>query len=364
MSRPFELTPPELQERLEEMVDVTFTDLSSEFLLLPRGDAFMDYAGFSDAYEVLKRHTHGFTELSEGKAMEAALENSRVICVLRTMLGMTPPEWAELARVEFGADINQGPARTLDRKCRETTNYVRTLVERHETRSARARAAGGETLRASKSLMRIEALIRVAVQFMTRGAPDDVDGMIHRLDKVDTKEGERSLQHVAAEHVPYPVLLYERYLGRPFAAHRDAISELIGEIMENAIEDTLRGAGVSYRKTKRAERIPGFGQAPDFCIPDEIHPSVVIEAKVTSDDGTARDKVARIKVLASQRDEHVSSGRPAYEVVACIDGRGFRQRREDMRQMLQILSGKVFTAATLDRLLIHTRIREFLIRKA
>ena len=116
--------------------------------------------------------------------------------------------------------------------------------------------------------------------------------------------------------------------------------------MENAIENTLRAAGVSYRKTKRAERIPGFGQAPDFCIPDEIHPIVVIEAKITSDDGTARDKVARIKVLASQRDEHAASGRPAYEVVACIDGRGFRQRREDMRQMLKCLGGKVFTAAT------------------
>ena len=91
---------------------------------------------------------------------------------------------------------------------------------------------------------------------------------------------------------------------------------------------------------------------------------MVIEAKITSDDGTARDKVARIKVLASQRDAHAASARPAYEVVACIDGRGFRQRREDMRQMLKCLSGKVFTAATLDRLLTHTRIREFISRKA
>jgi hypothetical protein len=89
---------------------------------------------------------------------------------------------------------------------------------------------------------------------------------------------------------------------------------------------------------------------------------VVIEAKITSDDGTARDKVSRIKGLALQRDEQVSLGRPAYEVVACIDGRGFRQRREDMRQMLRRLRGKVFTAATLDQLLTHTLIREFVSR--
>lgn len=364
MSRPFELTPPDLQERLEEMVDVTITDLSSEFLLLPRGVAFLSYTDFRAAYEVLKRHTDAFTDLSEGKAMEAAVENSRVFCILRAMLGMTAPEWAELARVEFDADIEQNSARTLDRKCRETTNYIQKLLERHEVCLSRAMVSGRKVIGARKSITRIEALIRVAALYISLGVSEDVEGMIHRLDKFDTKEGKTSLQYAATENVPYPVLLYERYLGRPFAAHRDAVSELVGEVMENAIENTLREAGVSYRKTKRAERIPGFGQAPDFCIPDEIHPIVVIEAKITSDDGTARDKVARIKVLASQRDAHVASTQPVYEVVACIDGRGFRQRREDMRQMLTCLNGKVFTAATLDRLLTHTRIREFVCRKA
>ena len=159
--------------------------------------------------------------------------------------------------------------------------------------------------------------------------------------------------------MPFAVLLYERYLGRPFAGHRDAVSELVGEVMENAIEERLRKAGVSYRKTGRADRIPGFGQAPDFCIPDEVSPVVAIEAKITSDDGTARDKVTRIKELETQRNKHVVAGRPWYEVVACIDGRGFRQRREDMRQLLLRLGGKVFTTATLNQLISHTRIRDF-----
>jgi hypothetical protein len=52
----------------------------------------------------------------------------------------------------------------------------------------------------------------------------------------------------------------------------------------------------------------------------------IIEAKITSDDGTARDKVARIKKLETQRNQHVASGRAGYEVVACIDGRGFRKK--------------------------------------
>ena len=183
--------------------------------------------------------------------------------------------------------------------------------------------------------------------------------MVHRLAKFDTHDGIISLQHAAREDVPYAVLLYERYLGSPFATHRNAVSELVGEVMENAVEDQLRRAGITYRKTKRAERLPGFGQAPDFCIPDEVAPVVIIEAKITSDDGTARDKVARIKELETQRNQHVASGRARYEVVACIDGRGFRERREDMRQMLLRLDGKVFTTASLDQRVIHTRLKEF-----
>ena len=190
-----------------------------------------------------------------------------------------------------------------------------------------------------KSLERIEALVRVAIQYITRGTPQETDGVVHRLAKFDTHEGIISLQHAAREDVPYAVLLYERYLGGPFATHRNAVSELVGEVMENAVEDQLRHAGITYRKTKRAERLPGFG-APDFCIPDEIAPVVIIEAQITSDDGTARDKVARIKELETQRNQHGASGRAHYEVVACIDGRGFRERREDMRQCSSALMGR------------------------
>ena len=99
--------------------------------------------------------------------------------------------------------------------------------------------------------------------------------------------------------------------------------------------------------------------APDACIPDEIQPTTVIEDKLTSDDGTAWDDVAKINSLESQRNLHVAEGRPFYEAVACIDGRGVRERREDMRQMLLRLNGKVSPMATLDQLITHTRIRDF-----
>jgi hypothetical protein len=59
-------------------------------------------------------------------------------------------------------------------------------------------------------------------------------------------------------------------------------------------------------KTKRAERIAGFDQAPDFIIPDEFNPAVIIEAKLTEDDGTARDKVARVQQLRKLREKNRS----------------------------------------------------------
>lgn len=341
--RPFELSWQELESRIEEMVDSVFNDLSSEFLMMPTGTGFVCYPDFQRAYEVLKKETGGLEDFTFEKIKSALSENSLVFGVLRSVLGMTAPEWAELARVELDSDITQGAARAIDKSCK-TPDYCRKLEARKS---------------APKTLERINALVTVAIQYINKGAPAEQDGFLHRLSKFDTKFGKESLTHAARENVPYAALLYERYLGRPFATHRDAISELVGEVMENAIEQRLREAGVSYRKTGRAERIPGFGQAPDFCIPDELNPSVIIEAKITSDDGTARDKVTRVKELETQRNRHVQEGKTHYEVVACIDGRGFRQRRADMRDLLLRLNGKVFTAATLDRLIEFTGIREF-----
>jgi hypothetical protein len=342
------------------MVQVTISGLASAFLLLPKGPGFLEYADFRDAYEVLKQRTGNFAAFTPESVMAALHENSRAFVVLRSILGMTPPEWADLARTETGNAGDQGSARSLDKSCRADPTYIADVERRFAERAARQIKAGKPPLTRPLMLDRIQSLVSVAVGHISQGAPQDVDGVIHRLAKLDTRYGFDSVRYAANEGVTYADLLYERYLGRPFAGHRDAVSELVGEVMENAVEQQLRGAGISYRKTKRAERIPGFGQAPDFCIPDERTPAVVIEAKITSDDGTARDKVTRIKALANQRDGHVTErGFPPYEVVACIDGRGFRQRREDMRQLLLALDGKVFTTVTLDRLIAHTALRRF-----
>jgi hypothetical protein len=121
----------------------------------------------------------------------------------------------------------------------------------------------------------------------------------------------------------------------------------------------LNKSGVSYRKTTRAESINGFDQAPDFIIPSEFNPQIIIEAKITEDDGTARDKATRIQHLGELSMEGQTEGQSKYEVIACIGGRGFAVRKGDMEKMLVATRGKVFTLKTMDRLVECTRLKEF-----
>ncbi|SMP38168.1 hypothetical protein SAMN06295888_10174 [Desulfonatronum zhilinae] len=206
---------------------------------------------------------------------------------------------------------------------------------------------------------RVEALIKTACLMLAEGAPRVQDDQLHRLNKADTRAGIDSMKSMADMGAPYAMLLYERFLGRPFAGHRDSVSELIGDSLETAIEDVLTKAGISFRKTKRAERIEGFDQTPDFIVPSEFNPQVIIEAKITEDDGTARDKVTRIQHLGALSLAGRTPDNPKYEVIACIGGRGFGVRREDMKKMILATRGKVFTLKTLDQLVANTRLAGF-----
>lgn len=272
------------------------------------------------------------------RIMAAAQELPLILIILRSILGFTPPEWAYIATQRTGIEVSQGFARTLDRN-------IRLQPLKPLSNSALA-------------ITRVKAMVEAACDLIMLPVDKSEADRLHRLDKADTCQGLTGLRNLAMMGVPYSMLLYERFLGRPFAGHRDSVSDLVGDSLESAIEAILAKAGISYRKTKRAEKIPGFDQTPDFIIPSEFNPQVVIEAKITEDDGTARDKVTRIQHLGelSTASDNEKSG---YEVVACIGGRGFGVRREDMKKLLIATRGKVFTLQTLDHMVEYTRLREF-----
>ena len=340
MPFPFEVGFNEVRSDLDAYVDAVFGCLESEFLIMPKGDGFVEFPVFENGYEALKRATGSFREVTPDTVAPVVFETPIALIILRCMLGFTPPEWAYYASRHTGIEVPQGAARTLDRNIRMKPD-------------APLPKKGSATER------RIHALIAAACHALQSGVPRESLSTLHRLDKADTRAGLISVRSSAELGVPYSILLYERLLGRPFAGHRDSISELVGNIVEHAIEEVLSRAGISFRKTKRAERLPGFDQAPDFVIPNEFNPQVVIEAKLTEDDGTARDKVTRVQHLGSLSLEGQPVGQPKFEVVACIAGRGFGVRREDMKKLLLSTRGKVFTPHNMRQLVAHTRLAEF-----
>jgi hypothetical protein len=335
----FEVSPDEVMAAPETYVDAVFSSLASEFLVMPKGNGFLDYPTFSAGYEALKQVSEGFTRFDSDAVLDASFKKPVILIVLRAILGFTPPEWAYIASSRKGVEIPQGAARTLDRSIRSSPTKVIKPGPITESR--------------------VRALVETACDLIQEGCPIVEEGKLHRFDKADSTAGLSSVQQLADLGVPYAMLLYERFLGRPFAGHRDSVSELVGDGLENAIEDQLSKAGITFRKTKRAERLTGFDQAPDFIIPDEFNPKVIIEAKLTEDDGTARDKATRVIRLCQMSEQRAREGKDTYEVIACLAGRGFGVRREDMRQMIYHTRGKVFTPKTLDRLVDCTALINF-----
>src|SRR5262245_58060765 len=60
MKLPFEADFQEILAAPERFVDAVFSSLASEFLVLPKGDGFVEYPDFEAGYEALKRATDGF----------------------------------------------------------------------------------------------------------------------------------------------------------------------------------------------------------------------------------------------------------------------------------------------------------------
>jgi hypothetical protein len=344
MQQPFEVAFSDLETHIETYVDSVFASLRSEFLTLPKGKGFVEYPIFEEGYEALKRQTGNFRTLEPDAIFDLVRSAPITMIVLRSILGFTPPEWAYVTTEQANVEVPQGAARTLDRN-----------IRLHPTKPLPA--GGGVTEQ------RMRAMIATACRLLVDGAPA-TPGLLHRLDKADTRHGLRSIQPLADIGVPYAMILYERFLGRPFAGHRDSVSELVGDVVEAAVEAVLANGQISYRKTRRAERVEGFDQAPDFIVPSEFNPKVVIEAKLTEDDGTARDKVTRVQHLGtlSMRGK-LPHEEPHFEVLACIAGRGFKVRREDMKKLLIATRGKVFTLETITRMVDHTRLADFTVKE-
>lgn len=336
LQQPFEVPFEQVSDNLEFFVDRVFEALESAFLVMPRGTGFVEADRFKHAYDALLAATDGFHDFDADRIIAAAQDEPLVLVALRSILGFTPPEWADTATLGTNEAIDQGFTRNLDRAIRKDPD----------------RPIGTTSLQQR----RVRALIQAACDLL-RAGPGSVDAdQIHRLDKVDTSRGIESIRRAASDGIPYADLLYERFLGRPFASRRDSVSELVGDILEFENPQSLGRRRGSVLSDWPRRKNPRFDQAPDFVAPAVMNAEVIIEAKMTQDDGTARDKVTRLQHLDRIRSDMESAGRTAFELVAAIGGRGFGVRRSDMAKLILATRGKVFTLANIEKLVSHTRL--------
>ncbi|WP_207707613.1 hypothetical protein [Desulfofundulus thermobenzoicus] len=242
MKYPFEASFAEIMANPDPFVSMIFSSLESEFLVLPKGHGFIEYPDFEKAYEALKRATCGFTTWDSAELAETVRKTPLCLIVLRTILGFTPPEWAYIATRRTGVAITQGFARALDRKIRMAPFSPLHLTKVTE--------------------QGLVALIETAVQLLLSPPLTAGSGELHRLEKADTKEGIYSVQSLAGLGVPYAMLLYERLLGRPFAGHRDSVSNWLVTALNRPLKIYLPGRESAIVKPGGPKKFPALIRHP------------------------------------------------------------------------------------------------------
>ncbi len=79
MPFPFEVPFEQVRAELDTYVDEVFGALQSEFLTLPKGAGFLEYPTFEQGYELLKRITNGFREVSADPIIQADKPHRRMV---------------------------------------------------------------------------------------------------------------------------------------------------------------------------------------------------------------------------------------------------------------------------------------------
>lgn len=295
--------------------------LAPQFQAVPWGPNLAEHPEFRAAYEAAKRLTSDFREVGPQDLYAAMEEERRTAMIFRLILGYTTAELAAALKL-VGITTSKAALDKIER------GEAAATAQRAEVIAGIAQAVTG--------------VIERELFALDEGLP--AGHFLSRLDKLDTKEGWRSVRRAADGGVDYGDLLYERYLDGSWLAVRAAYSERTGELIEDAVADILDENRVAYdRNPEELVRRGVFPSKPDFVLPSVENPRVTIEAKGANDGGTARDKAARIANVAAAAEA------AGITPMAVIDGTGW-VRRDALVQTLQATRGLIFSLSNLEAL--------------
>lgn len=287
--------------------------------------AAYDLAYFEAVYEEAVEVTEQFTCITTDELTNALRAHPRVLLVLRTILGLTPSEFAhatDLAGEGIGLDG-------------VSANKVASMERRGISPSADQAGVIAKTVAG------------VMAGSLFGEPPGDLRS---KQAKPDTVAGWTSVEEFASGRVPYSTFLHQRHYGGAFRQVLDATSSQRGDLIEDAVEAVFREAGVPYVRTgshNQGEIEARFearvAPAPDFVAFDSSGTlRALLECKGANDGGTARDKALRFERL---KEESARLG--GLPLLAVLGGMGLARVNDTLGPVVRATDGRVFTLATL-----------------
>ncbi len=305
-----------------------FPNLSPTFHVVPwASDQLLDTPDFLSIYDATHEATAGFSSVSASEIRTALDNEPRSLVIFRMIAALTRNQVSYVLNTLFNIKLSGDELRILER---EGSNARSAILRKWLAATGKV----GDLLHQG-----------VAGTLMPFREGIDPGKFKSLTEKVDTIRGWESVAEVATRGVSYGELLYQRYVGGTFGQAINASTAVKADLLEDPVENLLVQNRIPYYRVGARERIEGWEQAPDFLIPNTHDPSIVIEAKVAEDGGTARDKAARIERLA-----RLAHNRRVI-AIAVIDGLGFFRINDVLAPILANTQGRVYSAANLADLL-------------
>ena len=287
-----------------------------------------ELVAFQEDYDRAHELTSGFERVDPPALALVLAQEPRTSRIFRAIIGYTPGELAVAASLT-GEELGLG---------RISTTRVKAMEAGRPPSEQAARACA-------------EAIHRLITGTMWGVATGDLRS---KIEKPDTERGWESVRELAAQGVPYSVLLHQRHYGGAFRTLLDSTSTQRGDVLEDPLEQLLIEAGVSHLRTgarNQREITARFGltvrPAPDFVIFEGQRTlRAMIECKQANDGGTARDKAARFRTLANEGTR--LGGVPVF---ALLDGLGWQRTADALGPVVRDTDGRVFTLETLEEML-------------
>jgi hypothetical protein len=302
---------------------------------------FYDREHFFAAYDAADVLTERFSRVSEAEVAAAISRCPATLLVFRTLLGLT--------RNEFAQSTVLGTMGT------EMTPLSGAQVDKLEKSKIEIDAPMSQSSRVALERKALAAARTICAAMNGRLFGPAPPGHRSKQSKPDTDRGWDSVRDYAGHGVPLRVFLHQRHYGGAFRQVLDAASSRRGDLIEDAVEELFRGAGVSFIRTgshnqgdiERRFEIT-VAPAPDFVVFDPMDDSLraMLECKGANDGGTARDKALRFRTL---RAESVRLG--GVPLFAVLGGIGWSRINDALGPVVRDTDGRVFTLSTLGSML-------------